>query len=114
MPLYRERRAALEKERAVVADLRAKNETAKVQQHYKDVVFPLELETTRLYVNVRYYALSSLSLRRFVGGRAYSLLKAKYATSADDAAYRGYLAIHRAILDKFEREIVPHLVPADI
>lgn len=114
MPLYQQKRAALERERAAVADLRAKNDTARMQQHYKDVVFPLELETTRLYVNVRYYALSALSLRRFVGGRAYAMLKAKYATSPDAAAYRGYLAIHRAVLDKFEREVVPHLVPADI
>jgi hypothetical protein len=114
VPLYREKRAQLDKERATLAELRAKGDVAKTQEYYKNTVFPLELQTTRLYVNVRYYALSSLSLRRFVGGRLYAMAKARAITSPDGADYRAYLAAHRGILDKFEREVVPYLVAADI
>ena len=88
-------------------------EAAKV--YGKKNLTPLQLEATYLYLNVRYYALSALSLRRFVSGRMYAILKARYITRPDDGVYNDYLDIHRRILEFFEREVVESfLVEADI
>lgn len=76
---------------------------------------PLQLQATFLYLNVRYYALSALSLRRFVSGRMYAILKARYITRPDDGIYREFLETHESILTFFEREVVDSfLVEADI
>jgi hypothetical protein len=114
MPLYREKRAQADKERSALAELRARGDVSRTQEFYRNTVFPLELQTTKLYVNVRYYALSSLSLRRFVTGRLYAMAKGRFIGSPGSADYQAFLAAHRGILDKFEREIVPYLVAADV
>ena len=44
------------------------------------VLSPLMTETGQLRLNARYYALAALSLRRFVAGRLYLMVKARSIT----------------------------------
>lgn len=73
------------------------------------------LGVTRTYaMNTRYFALSSLSLRRFVLGNMYLRLKTEYFSQPNDPKYLGFLDVYEEILQSFEDVVVPRLVPADI
>jgi hypothetical protein len=81
---------------------------------YKSTVFPLEVQTSNLFLNVRYYALSALSLRRYVVGRMYIIMKTHSIKNLNNQVYKDFLSVHTEILALFEKEVVPHLVEADI
>jgi hypothetical protein len=99
-----------EKRNQILAD-KGKDEAAR----YEDaVITPLSLSTGHLFLNERYYALAALSLRRFVAGRLYVMLKPRYITNREDPVWTEFSARFAALLDSFEREIAPHLVAADI
>ena len=81
---------------------------------YVSTVLPREQVASELTYNVRFNALSALSLRRFVMGRLYLKLKGSSLSSPPHPDYQAYLQQHARLLDKYEREVVPHLVAADI
>ena len=81
---------------------------------YQSTVQPRERRAFGLAVNIRFNALSALSLRRFVLGRIYMKLKASAFTRSPRPDYDRYLVEHARILNKYEREVAPHLVIADI
>jgi hypothetical protein len=111
---YKEYSARLAEERQKAIDMvavKGKEETKKYEQ---EVVFPLTLQTSSLYLNMRFYSLAALSLRRYVAGRMYVLMKSRYVGRAEDAAYAEFITGYENLLDVFEQFIVPHLVAADI
>ncbi len=113
-PLYLETKDALDSERATVDDILEKKGKQQASVYYRKNVFPLEQSLTFRAVNLRYYALSAFSLRRFIQSRLYLTLKALYITRRDDLVYRGFLEVHGRILDIYEVEVVkPFLVLAD-
>jgi len=65
-------------------------------------------------LNYRYYALSGLSLRRFVLGRMYVELKTRYFFDRDDPEFQRFSNLYEEFLVQFESGIVPRLVEADI
>jgi hypothetical protein len=65
-------------------------------------------------LNYRYYALSGLSLRRFVLGRMYVELKTRYFFDRDDPEFQRFSNLYEEFLARFESGIVPRLVEADI
>lgn len=65
-------------------------------------------------LNYRYYALSGLSLRRYVLGRMYVELKTRYILNRQDPQYQGFLREYRRFIEEFESGITPGLVEADI
>jgi hypothetical protein len=67
-----------------------------------------------LFLNKRFYALSYLSMRRYVVGGLYLQMKARYLTKPADDKFVQYKALHEEILKQYEEIIVPHLVEADI
>ena len=67
-----------------------------------------------LFLNMRFYALSYLSLRRYVVGGLYLQMKSRYITKPTALVYQSFLERYRDILRKYEETIVPHLVEADI
>ncbi len=67
-----------------------------------------------LFLNKRFYALSYLSMRRYVVGGLYLQMKARYLTKPTDEIFIQYKALHEEILKQYEEIIVPHLVEADI
>jgi len=77
-------------------------------------VFPLQLAQATLILNIRYYALTALSLRRFVLGGMYMQLKTRHPLDSSDPGYAAFLEAYSRILKDFDESIVPQLVEADI
>ena len=114
-PLYLESKQLLEKERANVREVLEKKGKDEASKVYREMVFPLEQDLTFRYVNIRYYALSAFSLRRFVASRLYMTLKAIYITNRLDPIYLDFLDIHNRILETFDRDVAQSfIVLADI
>ncbi len=113
-PIYLKKKAKLDVERKKARELLDKDKE-EGQKYYREKVFPMELDTTYHYLNIRYYALSALSLRRFVSGRMYTILKARNIMTLNDPGYLQFLKIHDRILELFEAEVVENfIVQADI
>ena len=72
------------------------------------------IQTSSLSLNLAYSSLAALSLRRFVAGRLYVLLKARLITQLGDPAWTGFLSRYHDLLSQFEESIAPHLVAAQI
>ncbi|MBN1697511.1 MAG: FecR domain-containing protein [Spirochaetales bacterium] len=90
------------------------NEKNEREKYYKETVFPIEVETSYRYLNVRYYALSALSLRRYVCGRMYVTMKTSYINKRGNTVYEAFLRVYGEILSSYTGHVVPHLVAADI
>ncbi len=112
-PLFDQRRAELNAARARVQELNKTDQPAG-RALYDQSVVPLQKDAYAIGLNLRFYALSALSLRRFVEGRLYAFAKTQYITNAGDATYRAFLEEHARLLSKFESAVVPELVAADI
>jgi hypothetical protein len=102
--------AILKTYRDTLATIEEKQER---QKYYDSTVAPQEVLTTNYYFNIRYYALSSLSLRRYVLGRMYMNVKSLYMTRQAEPVFENFVAEYRNVLSLFEKEIVPFLVDAD-
>lgn len=108
---YTENKDKLALERKKLAGIENKEEKKK---YYSGEVFPLEVKTSNIYLNIRYYALSALSLRRYVLGSIYVLMKTSYIKKTDSLEYNRFLDAYNRALESFEENIVPRLVDADI
>jgi FecR-like protein len=110
IPLYEDSRAMLdaanEKLKTLEGDAR--------QKHFEEELVPLRAQTADYYDNMRFYALSGLSLRRFVLGRMYLLLSLEYVNAPEDPTYREFLNVYDEALAIYERRIVPVLNPSDL
>ena len=115
-PLWQQKFAELTEARKKRDELRAKGDTETMRKFYMENVVPLEAEVTNIFINLRFYALSSLSLRRFVQGRLYVQMKSRYMANPKAAEYQAFLAAHRRVLEKFQASVAvdPILVPADM
>ncbi len=113
-PLFLEKRDILKMERAKNRTINETQGKEASQKYYNEIIFPLEIETSNLVLNYRYWALSALSLRRFVMGRMYLILKSRYIADLNNSTYVSFLRLHEQILASFEKSIVPHLVEFDI
>ena len=103
---------ALERENLDTIKKKEGDDAAKA--YYTDKVLPLEAETSYQVLNIRYYALSALSLRRYILSRLYMLMKIKYIADPVNQTYIDYLYAHNQLLQLFEKRIVPYLVEDDI
>jgi hypothetical protein len=65
-------------------------------------------------LNIRHYALSYLSMRRFIMGGMYVEMKSRYILNQDDSVFHGFFEIYDRIRNDYETIIVPQLVEADI
>jgi hypothetical protein len=84
------------------------------KKYDNDVVFPLINQTVALSLNLRYSTLAALSLRRFVSGRLYVMLKTRYITEPQSDAWTSFVSRYNELLQSFEASIAPHLVEADL
>jgi len=84
------------------------------KKYQEDVFLPLTVQTSHLVLNYRYYSLVALSLRRFVAGRMYVTLKARYIANQDAPEWKDFVAKYDNLMSTFEQSIVPRLVDADI
>ncbi len=112
---YKEYGKKLSQERRLLAGLmREKGKEAEARKHDMEVVVPLAQQTGNLLLNVRFYSLSALSLRRYVAGRMYVLLKSRNMGGQQDAAYEDFLQKYKEFLATFNQFIIPYIVEADI
>jgi len=114
LPDYEKNKQKIEKEREKLDQLEEKEGKDARSSYYKKEVYPLEVQTSYMALNLRYYTLSALSLRRHVAGRLYMYMKAKYIRDPDNPQYTLFLDRHEDFLDIYEKSIVPRLVEADI
>ncbi|OQY31381.1 MAG: hypothetical protein B6241_14165 [Spirochaetaceae bacterium 4572_59] len=84
------------------------------QKFYDETVFPEEMKVTYMALNIRYYSLSSFSLRRFLVGNMYINLRTKYILDPSDAEYQDFLKEYKYFLTFFENRVIEYLVPADL
>ena len=113
-PLYEANYEQLQAEREKLPVLEKEKGKEARSDYYKDVVAPLELETTYLRLNLRYYALSALSFRRYVLGPMYARVTSAYINSLDSVEYTDFLRVYEGIISDYNRDIAPFLVEADI
>ncbi|TVR70364.1 MAG: hypothetical protein EA427_06105, partial [Spirochaetaceae bacterium] len=84
------------------------------REAFREDVFVYRDLTTTQALNYRYYALSGLSLRRYVLGRMYVELKTRYILDRQNPGYQAFLREYQRFLDEYERGVTPGLVDADI
>lgn len=112
--LFLEYSEELSKERKKSIEIAKKQGEDASKKFYNEVLFPLTIDTGNLVLNYRYYTLAALSLRRYVAGRLYLIIKTKYIINLNDIKYRDFLDSYNKLLLSFEKSIVPRLVEADI
>jgi FecR protein len=114
IPELAKQKAAYDEAYAKLSELVTAKEDAKAQELRESTVFPLMTAQGTLILNIRYYALTSLSLRRYVLGGMYMEMKTRHPQGASDPALAPFLEAYKRILKDFEAGIVPQLVEADI
>jgi len=82
--------------------------------YYKSEIFPKETETSNFVLNYRYYALSALSLRRYVLGSMYIDMKTEFILDSDNPVFVRFIEEYEKFLQVYEKNVVPYLVEADI
>ena len=113
-PVFENRNALLEQERKDLRKLAEEKGKAAQKERYETVVFPLEIETSYLRLNLRYYALSALSFRRFVLTNMYLQVKSANLKDLSSPEYREFSDRYGQILANYEKTVAPLLVEADI
>ncbi len=86
-----------------------KGDKEKARNFYNKNIMPLDEKLGPVFLNVRYYTLSALSFRRYLLGKLYVDMKARYITDQKDVQYGKFLDVYRGILGKFEKNVVPFL-----
>lgn len=84
------------------------------EEFRKGTVFSLMEARATTVLNIRFYARSILSMRRFVLGSMYAQLKSRHILDPDNAQLVDFLTVYAQILEDYETNAVPQLVEADI
>jgi hypothetical protein len=114
IPQLAQQKAAFDDAYAQLKTLVDAKDDAKAKDFRDGTVLPLMLAQTGTLLDIRYYALTSLSMRRFVLGGMYMELKTRHPLDPADPAMAGFLEVYSRTLKDFEDSIVPQLVEADI
>jgi hypothetical protein len=111
---YEESRAELDAAREEFQRLMEEGETEAAEQLEDERIGPAMGRTGTLVLNYRYYALSALSMRRFVLGKIYMQMKTRYIFDRGNPVFNDFLRLYTSVLADYENTIVPRLVEADI
>jgi hypothetical protein len=114
IPELERQKAAYDEAYARLDALVKAKDDAKAQELRESTVLPLMVAQGTLLLNIRYYALTALSLRRYVLGGMYMELKTRHPKGSGDPAFAPFLEAYQRILNDFEKGIAPQLVEADI
>lgn len=80
----------------------------------REEITPLGNEATIHAFNTRYYALTALSLRRYVLGGIYVDMRSRFILDAANPVYREFVSVYEEIVAEYERRVTPDLVDVDI
>ncbi len=97
-----------------VKKLQADGKDFEADDLYKNKYQPLRKNVAGFSLNVRYYSLSALSLRRYTLGRLYVKLRAAHFKESSDS-YERFLKVYDDFIEEYNTICVePYLVDADI
>ena len=113
-PVYLKLKPQLDSARAEMKTLLDAGKKDDAQKYYKASVNPIEVDITNTYLNIKYWALSALSLRRYVMGRMFLLTTIQHLKNPDDPAYKTFVRDFQSIQARFDQAIIPYIVPANI
>ena len=81
---------------------------------YKENLEDKDSQSSYLKLNMRYFAVSSLSLRRHLVGNMYVNIRTKYMGDTENPVYVDFVREYYKFLDLYEKALIPYLVDADI
>ena len=81
---------------------------------YKENLEEKDIQSTFLRLNMRYYAISSMSLRRHLVGNMYTQIRTQYIQDKSNPNYLAFMEEYKKFLDLYEKKLVPYMVKADI
>jgi hypothetical protein len=113
-PIYLEKRSRLDTLRSQLLKIREEEGKEASAEFYEENIGPLEAESLNIYQNLRYYAISALSLRQYVMSRLYLFVKMRALESGDLGGYRGFRDAYDGIVDRYEKTVSPLLSEGDI
>lgn len=113
LPLYQQKSEELKQNRVDLKQLRQSGDMEGFEKLRKEKTFPLMNEAAGIFLNIRYYALSGLSLRRWVMGSLYLRIKLQ-SLKTNRELTQTFFQRYTEILNNFEQGILPQLVAADI
>ena len=105
-------RAADENEK--LGDIEAQRGIEARQEHFRSTVMPMRVRARRAYINLRFVALSALSLDQHVFSRLAAEMEAAYFLDPQNRALAEFRSELAAIRAEYERVVVPWLVPSDL
>ncbi len=113
-PIFLEWKAQLDEEKKEFIKIKEEKGDAAAAEFEKNVIAKSKLNAVSLSLNVRYYALSALSMRRFVVGNMYAELKTRYIMKLDKPEYKDFEKVYKRLLAKFEEISIPQINETDI
>lgn len=103
--------AATERWRKATEDYKtvlAEGNEEKTKQFQRESLFPAQDERATLILDIRYYALNYLSVRRYVLSNMYMEMKSRYPLKQGERE-KAFFARHAELLALYEMDIVPEL-----
>lgn len=115
-PLYNEAKANLDGAREKLEAMRDdKNvEQAAITAFFDDEVTPSRIQTANYYDNLRFYALSALSMRRYVLARMYLTVALDNLGNHSGARSERFLDAYAEVLEMYEKRVTTALIETDI
>ena len=113
-PRFEAAEAALSEAREQRVKLAESGTDEEQEDYYLHTYVPLRDERQVLFLNMRFYARSALSLRRYVLGRLAVALELEDIAGRAPVGYDEFRAAYADLLDRYERVVVPVLDPSDI
>ena len=80
----------------------------------QEKVTPVGHQESIIFSNLRYFALTAFSLKRYVMASQFSLIKAQSLVNKNDETFKDFMAIYDRIILKIEDRIFNFLVQNDI
>ena len=112
--MLEEQLSRLNKMREEIQIIKEKEGEAKAQKFFDEQLSPESNIASSINHNLRYFALTAFSMKRFVIAKQYSLLKAQLLIGNLAEESKKSLEIIESIANKFDTKIVPILVSNDI
>ncbi len=113
-PVFLELSEQVNKGRAEAEKIYKEKGEAAGSQYANTVLRDAILNATYSSLNVRYYALSALSMRRYIVGNMYAEIKSRYITKIDDPVFAEFNKLYKNLLKKFEEISIPQINETDI
>ena len=100
--------------KAEMIEIKEKQGDNAAQKYFMDQLSPESTFAGNINHNLRFFALTAFSMKRFVMAKQYSLLKAQQLIGTTNSMIKQSFELMNKIEENFDLSIVPKLVPNDI